>query len=384
MAVTDLKPWKSVFSGQTAWIVGRGKTDFDYAGLAQADGPVFFINDAVQLETHVKGPSFFGYLDNRVGRTWLAKGIKSTVLTCERDEFGEHNVILWQRKSGYMYRDRDQVAANNALVTSWGTITPVLHFAWYTGCERVKFIGCDGVAQEKGKEYDERLANESQNNPGCVYGQIRASQERLCAELGLAYIYVGTPREDNRAAVRFVSFATPKYEPHMLILADSAAAFGLLTHFEAVSDKGGWQGGVAYKPEFIAAMQAEHPAERLVWLDADAEVCEYPGLFWAFADEVDFAAHWREGKELLSGTLYFGATKGAAEIVRAWVEAQREAPGVWDQKVLQHVLESSKRRWRIEKLPPQYTFIYDTFRSKYPKLQPVIEHHQASRQHRAG
>lgn len=380
--ITNLAPYKGIHTGQTAWIIGRGRTEFDYAGLSQADGPVFFINDAVQLERHVTGQSYFAYLDNKVGRHWLTKGVKSVVLTPERDDFGGHTVVLYSRRTGHFDKDRDQVAANNGLVTAWGTITPVIHFAWFTGCDRVKFIGCDGISRPKGQEYDPRLANESNTSPGCVYAQIKASQERVCAELGLPCVYIGTPRDSSKPTVRFVSFATPKYEPLLMVLADSVASYGVPTHFEAVRERGSWQAGVAYKPEFIRAMQREHPAERLVWLDADAEVMQYPALFWSLGDDVDIAAHWREGRELLSGTLYFGATKGAAEIVEAWVAAQRAEPGVWDQKVLQRVLERDRNRWKREVLPPEYTFIFDIYRKRYPGLEPVIEHHQASRSYR--
>jgi hypothetical protein len=380
--ITNLAPYKNIHAGKTAWIVGRGRTEFEYTDLSQADGPVFFINDAVQLERHVAGPSYFAYLDNKVGRHWLAKGVKSVVLTPERDEFGGHTVALYSRRSGHFDKDRDLVATNNGLVTAWGTITPVIHFAWFTGCTRVKFVGCDGISRPQGQEYDERLANESKTVPGGVYAQIRASQERVCTELGLPYVYVGTPRDGSKPTVRFVSFATPKYEPLMMVMADSAAAFGLLTHFEAVKERGGWQAGVAYKPEFLAAMQQEHPGERLVWVDADAEIQQYPALFWELADDVDIAVHWREDRELLSGTVYLGATKGATEIVEAWCDAQCEKPGVWDQRVLQAVLSANPDRWKRAALPPEYTFIFDTFAKQHPGLKPVIEHHQASRGNR--
>jgi hypothetical protein len=386
-AVFDLRPYRLKHDGATGWIVGRGKTEFCYKDLADADGPVFFINDAVQLEKYLSDqPSYMTWLDLSVGKTWLARNLRSTVLVPQcagyyELERGENTVIHWQRRVGYFDKDRDLVAKNNSLMTCWGTITPTIHFAWYTGCKRLKFVGCDGVSRPKGSEYDERLANTSQSVPGGVYAQIKASQERVCHELGLAYVYVGTPREAQREPVRFISFATPKYESEMMILADSAAALGLLTHFEVIADRGGWQANVAYKPEFIRQMQQEYPSDRLVWVDADAEFQQYPALFWDFPETLDFAAHVRgDRQELLSGTLYFGPTKGAVEIVNAWCAAQAENPGMWDQKTLQSVLKPGQ--WRTDGLPPSYCFIFDTFKQLHPGVEPVIEHHQASRRNR--
>ena len=129
-------------------------------------------------------------------------------------------------------------------------------------------------------------------------------------------------------------------------------------------------------------MQAEYPSERIVWVDADAEIQQYPEMFWNMPADVDMACHWRDGKELLSGTLYFGATKGAAEIVEKWCEAQKLNTGVWDQRTLQGVMMGAYDRWNTVKLPPSYAFIFDTFRKKYPGVEPVIEHHQASRRKR--
>lgn len=384
--VSDLRPYKLRHAGQTAWIIGRGKTEFDYAGLSRADGPVFFINDSVQLEKHLPAghPSYFAFLDARVARCWLQRKLRSVVLSPEPAEYGENTAIQYQRRAGHFDKDRDLVASNNSLVTCWGTITPVIHFAWYAGCTRIRFIGCDGLAQPRGQEYDARLTNDSQSIPGAVYSQIRASQERICIELGLPFVYVGTPREAQRTPVRFVSFATPKYEGNMLVLADTAAGFGLSTHFEAVSDKGSWQAGVAYKPTFIWTMMHEYPAERLVWVDADAEIQQYPALFWDLPNDLDFAAHWRDGKELLSGTLYFGPTRGAREIVADWCARQKANPGLWDQKMLQATIKENMGRWRVDGLPLEYTFIADTFRRLYPGREPVIEHHQASRKNRNG
>lgn len=380
-----LARFQGIHRGQTAWVVGRGKTDFDYAKLSEADGPVFFINDAVQLEREAKGkPRYFFLLDMAVARAWLDGHLESIAVIPNDSVPGTVHpynlVVTFTRGVGVLHTDPAEIARQNALHVCWGTVAPLIHFAWFTGCARVKFIGCDGISQPKGHEYDTRLKNMSESNAGGVYDRIRATQERLCQTLKLTYVYVGTPRKLTRPVVRFVSYATPAYEPLMMVLAQSAAGFGLLTHFEAVRERGGWQANTAFKPSFLLALMEEHPAERIVWVDADAEIMAFPELFYRLESNIDVAAHWhKDGKELLSGTLYFGATKGAREICAEWVAQQKQEPATWDQKTLQRVLERQPDRWNRANLPPEYTFIFDTFKARYPGLEPVIEHHQASR-----
>jgi hypothetical protein len=120
-------------------------------------------------------------------------------------------------------------------------------------------------------------------------------------------------------------------------------------------------------------MMGEHPGRPLVWLDADARVRQVPGLLLNL--DCDFAAHWKEGTELLSGTLYFGGTDAARRLAQAWAALCRAEPDVWDQKHLQKVVEHADGL-RAERLPAPYTLIFDLMADQGP---PVIEHLQASR-----
>lgn len=385
MKITTLAEFRDRHKGQTAYVVGRGQTAYDYTDLAGVDGPVFFINDAVQLEKYLlKQDSYFFALDLQVAKAWMQQCLKSWLVLehnyLRHEAYPTNKGIGWTRAMGKFEKDKDKLAKEEHLMTCWGTITPLLHFAWFTGCKAVKFIGCDGVSRPKGEEYDNRLSNESLTLGGGVYAQIKATQERVCMELGMPFVYLGARKELERPKVRFVSFATPKYEPMMMILANTAAGFGLETHFEAVKDRGGWRVNQAIKPEFMQWMQREYPAERLVWVDADAEFIQYPELFFTLPDDVDIAVHYRKGAELLSGTVYLGPTNNARRIVNNWVQWQKASPGTWDQKTLQQVLQGGD--YNVHRLPPEYTFIHDTFRRDHPGLEPVIEHHQASRENR--
>lgn len=174
----------------------------------------------------------------------------------------------------------------------------------------------------------------------------------------------------------FICYHTPHYAAEAAELAVTLRRFALRHEIVAVPDLGSWAANTSHKPTFIRDMMLKHEGRRLIYLDSDARIREYPSLFWELPPVTDIAAHYLNGKELLSGTLYFGPTKGAWEIVREWESECRKHPAVWDQRVLQRVLAEHTGEWQVEELPPDYVQIFDTM-AHYGK--PVIEHMQASR-----
>jgi hypothetical protein len=171
----------------------------------------------------------------------------------------------------------------------------------------------------------------------------------------------------------FVSFYTDAYAEHAAGLIESLEAFGLAYDVRRVSG-GDWLDNVNFKPAFLLGMMREHQSCPLVWLDADARVRQKPVLFNTL--DCDFAAHWRHGEELLSGTMYFAPTVAARRLCAEWRNACWLNPREWDQKTLQRVIAAGVRRLRVERLPSEYTRVFDD-----PKMgEPVVEHLQASRQ----
>jgi hypothetical protein len=172
----------------------------------------------------------------------------------------------------------------------------------------------------------------------------------------------------------YVSFYTDAYREEAGALVDSLDRFGLEEDVRHVPDQGSWVRNCAMKSAFIFRMLVAHPGRPIVWLDADARVRQHPDVFNAL--DCDFAAHWRHGVELLSGTMYFGPTLAARMLVATWRAEQERTPDEWDQRVLQRVIESDHYPdLRVVTLPPQYTRVFDD-----PKMGvPVIEHMQASR-----
>jgi len=166
------------------------------------------------------------------------------------------------------------------------------------------------------------------------------------------------------------------YEAEAMELGHTLDRYQLPSDLVAVPPFQDWVAACAYKPKFLRHMRAKHGPDRpLVWLDADARVRQYPSLFPEMPTDVDFAAHWKDGTELLSGTLYFGATRGADRLLNEWAQACHERPREWDQHVLQNLVDG-RTDLKVEKLPPSYTQIFDVMASAG---EPVIEHMQASR-----
>lgn len=167
-------------------------------------------------------------------------------------------------------------------------------------------------------------------------------------------------------------FSGPGYDVEARELVKTLDAFGLAHDVRELPDAGGWELNCGRKASYLLQMRADHPGEPLVWVDADARIRRLPTLFEHL--DCDFAAHWKDGTELLSGTMYFGPNDAARDLLEAWRDECAANPSEWDQKCLQRLVDGS-RRWRVSTLPAEYTAIFDAGMSS----EPVIEHMQASR-----
>lgn len=171
----------------------------------------------------------------------------------------------------------------------------------------------------------------------------------------------------------YVGYFTPRYADEAAGLIATLKDFGLFHRIFPVPDRGSWLANVNHKPVFIREMMARYPGQTLVYLDADARVRQYPALFDQLDCDIGF--HRRDGHELLSGTLYFGPTDAAKNLVDAWVCECRDFPEQWDQISIAACVDRSRelRTWDIG---PSYVQIFDSMSAAG---EPVIEHLQASR-----
>lgn len=164
--------------------------------------------------------------------------------------------------------------------------------------------------------------------------------------------------------------------------ADSLRRHGI-EHFAAYAEDscGEWERNTNLKPKVIFQAWEELDCP-IVWLDIDARLRARPDLFWELAEsEVDFACHYlrrRHRGELLSGTLYFGQTERAGQLIRKWLGRSQAHSRAWDQRNLQDAVPQIEGL-ETRELPAEYCAI-DFMHVKHP----VVFHHQLSRQTRRG
>jgi len=113
--------------------------------------------------------------------------------------------------------------------------------------------------------------------------------------------------------------------------------------------------------------------DNLVYLDCDAVVRQYPVLFDTI--EEDFAVHYKGGKELLMGTMYFRNCPKTKLLIDNWIICEDKIKEKLSAQtsIPEAIAESGVS---VNILPAPYTLIFDSMKSQGP---PVIEHFQASR-----
>jgi hypothetical protein len=166
---------------------------------------------------------------------------------------------------------------------------------------------------------------------------------------------------------------------------------GLKSDIRGVGNLGSWSANTSFKATFILQMLEKHQ-EDIIFVDADAEILEYPKLFEEIPEEYNFGAHildrnsWYQrdyGKdryELLSGTLFIRNNERSKEIIKLWVEECGKYPNKWEQKIFKEVLEKNKEK--IYQLPLEYCYIKTLPDGSEPNIKcdrPVIVHNQVSR-----
>ena len=152
----------------------------------------------------------------------------------------------------------------------------------------------------------------------------------------------------------------------------SLKSVGLHHHVIPVSNRGCWELNTSIKPEIIQSM-LHKTTEDILYVDIDARIRKYPKLLDNF--EGDIGVHYRNDRELLSGTIFLKNNAKVRKLVDYWVKAQQESPMTWDQKVLAKILSTDKDI-TVVNLPATYTQIFDLMADSGD---PVIEHFQASR-----
>lgn len=151
----------------------------------------------------------------------------------------------------------------------------------------------------------------------------------------------------------------------------SLQRLGLPHRIDELPSRGSWDQNILITPEYIRDM-LDSTVGPVLYVDADAEFHGVP----AFEDGYDVQVHYLSDRELLDGTLWLANNDTTRGLVDQWCSEVRV--GEWEQKTLQDILER-RSDVRVNRLGPEYCYIFDTSRAFYPGVEPIIEHHQASR-----
>jgi len=147
-----------------------------------------------------------------------------------------------------------------------------------------------------------------------------------------------------------------------------------------------WKEATNYKSKFILEVLLQEKRD-IVFVDADAEILEYPKLFDVLSPAYDMALHWldwkiqynkdRSEKELLSGTLMIRYNTKTIYVLNQWIEEIEKNPVLWEQKHLERIVKKGTTL-NIFNLPIAYCCIKRKDET-YPCERPVILHNQVSR-----
>lgn len=154
---------------------------------------------------------------------------------------------------------------------------------------------------------------------------------------------------------------------------------GLPHDFTSIPKNGSWVENCARKPEFLLEVR-QRLRGPLLYIDVDAFVHRDPWPYLADFDG-DIAAYINGDAELISCTLLLNDTPATMRLLSEWAEQQKAKPRVYDQKVLQDLIEHDEEGsqcFKFQRLPLNFSYIND---KHYPFVSGdiIIEQLQASR-----
>lgn len=191
---------------------------------------------------------------------------------------------------------------------------------------------------------------------------------------------------------KVISFYTKNYTDIVATLIKSLEAFKIPYDIELLPNKGSWKKNTFQKIPFIIKKlkQCNGP---LVWLDADAEIIQYPKLFDEVGDAL-MAGVYSPLKgdlhEFISNAMYFVPSKEVFDYLAEVNKFIKDFPHAYDRKMvgeqfyMQSVLEANnwKERLKFKELPYSYGMANGWENSQFVKLYKapyVIKQYQASR-----
>ncbi len=190
------------------------------------------------------------------------------------------------------------------------------------------------------------------------------------------------PSARSEAAGEIVAFFSVNsfYETEAARMVASAWRLGLSVHAWPFVSVGSWVRNASLKPTFLLK-QREKRAGPLLYVDVDAVFHRDP---WPVLVDLDCdIAVYRDRGRLVSATILINDTPAARHILELWKKRCDENPDIWDQVVLQEILDEDKAsanpRFCEGQLPASFCWVFDRINNGTPE-RVYIEQLQASRE----
>lgn len=261
---------------------------------------------------------------------------------------------------------------------------------WYHG-------GYGSREKQRGSVYKDRMIPEITlcapmfKAHGCRVVNLNRESGVKCFEFG---DFDDLPKGPERPIV--VGYYTDGngYEKEIVKMERSVHRFGLDCYTESIPVTD-WQSATQYKAKFLLDIAKSSPDKLILYLDADAEMIRYPEFIDNFSGDfavpyIDWSEYGRSDmKELVSSAILFRSNKNVIALLEDWVKACAERSQIWDQKVLQLLVneclsgqtEKTRQGVKVERLPDAYCHIDG---SMGDESKAVIRQHQASRRLKGG
>ena len=191
---------------------------------------------------------------------------------------------------------------------------------------------------------------------------------------------------DDLMIVGYYTVNTP-YEEEAQNLINSLTKLGMSKDIVGVNNLGNWQANTRFKAGFMLDMLLKYPNHRLVYIDCDAVMHKVPILFKNY--DCDIAVRWQDFRwrenECLSGTIYMANNHKTQRLCRLWRDVNANEGNdtdrmeQWNLDTVIQQMKTEDPSFKVNNLPPEYTFIFDSMKTLYPHAVPIIEHFQASR-----
>ena len=200
---------------------------------------------------------------------------------------------------------------------------------------------------------------------------------------------------DTRKNFIIISFYTKGFYEKIInkYLIPSLRRFNLSYYIEEIPSRKNWILNTNLKATFCKKMLEKFPDKKLVWMDADSEIVEYPYEF--DRDDYDIAInkidwllwfYYRKNKvdikEIVSGVIGLKNDNIVKSIVNEWIDRIYRNPYRWEQKHLADTILAHEKELKILYLPQSYCYFNTLPNGSKPKVpfNPVIKQYQVSRQ----